>query len=629
MTLREISENVFDEVADGAIFELDNTTLADPFLTETPTNLTAIDSGFINTDGTFVNSIAVSWNVVKDNLVDYYVFEWKKSTATDYNSVDLTTKNYEIPGVEDGVQYDIRVKSVNTVGVSSDYASITFTPGSDGTNPGVPTNLETNGGYNQISVKWTNPSDSDLREIEVYSNSSNTFVGATLIGKVSGTEFVHTGLSESETVYYFLKAVDYSGNKSAFSTGVSGSTLANSSVGVNSYTGKVYYQTLQGTAPPTPTADSYNPSTGEFTNLTANWATTQPSVEITDTSVQEWSSSFEVEVNNATSVQTISFTTPTGAIQVTSNIESDNFVAGTSGWSIERDTGNAEFGAAVIRGELEASQISIGDSSLSADSDNNLIVQGGNITVLEDNFYTANLPIDGDGTFQLAAGNAVSIPAGFEADLQIVVSFAHGYSNLSGFSDSWAWFAYAGGADVSMPVEGGLFTSGNEYTIIELSNTDWNALAGTSGVTYTAGDTLTTISTLNGISVSNLVVGVSYEIADLGDTTQSNWNTIAGTSGVTYEVGDVFECASTGTGTGTVDLVQGNGVARGKGVHTINQRKTPMALESDYVSTTTILKGLQNDFSVPKQFNVYIDWYGESSDITLVGCDCSVFLRFK
>lgn len=224
MTLREISENVFDEVDDGSVFELDNTKLADPFLTETPTNLTAIDSGFVNTDGTFVNSIAVSWNAVKDNLVDYYVLEWKRSTATQYNSIDLTTKNYEIPSVEDGVQYNIRVKSMNAVGVSSDYASITFTPGYDTTAPGLPTNISAVGGFEYITVSWTNPPDTDLKSVEVYENSLNTTAGATLVGTSGGTEFVRTNLGISETKYYFLKSVDYSGNKSAFTAGVVGTS---------------------------------------------------------------------------------------------------------------------------------------------------------------------------------------------------------------------------------------------------------------------------------------------------------------------------------------------------------------------------------------------------------------------
>ena len=94
--------------------------------------------------------------------------------------------------------------------------------------------------------------------------------------------------------------------------------------------------------------------------MTSNWSLTQPSVDITDTSIQEWSSDFTVTIDGTTSAQTKVFTSPSGSIQVATDIESDNYVAGTSGWKIERDTGNAEFQNATIRGTLNATDITAG-----------------------------------------------------------------------------------------------------------------------------------------------------------------------------------------------------------------------------------------------------------------------------
>ena len=121
-------------------------------------------------------------------------------------------------------------------------------------------------------------------------------------------------------------------------------------------TGKVYYQTLQATAPSTPSATSYSTSTGAFTGLTTGWSQDQPTADVTDTSLLEWSSIFVV-IEDPDGVQTINFTSPSGAAQFTTDIESDNYVAGVSGWKLERDTGNAEFGSAVIRGTLSVGQI--------------------------------------------------------------------------------------------------------------------------------------------------------------------------------------------------------------------------------------------------------------------------------
>jgi hypothetical protein len=50
----------------------------------------------------------------------------------------------------------------------------------------------------------------------------------------------------------------------------------------------------------------------------------------------------------------------------------------------------------------------------------------------------------------------------------------------------------------------------------------------------------------------SLVVGVEYQIISLGDT---DWNAVAGTTEITYVAGDVFTVAEVGTGTGTASLI--------------------------------------------------------------------------
>ena len=57
------------------------------------------------------------------------------------------------------------------------------------------------------------------------------------------------------------------------------------------------------------------------------------------------------------------------------------------------------------------------------------------------------------------------------------------------------------------------------------------------------------------ITAGSFVVGKSYQITSLGTTTFTQWNTIAGTSGVAYAVGSRFTCANAGTGTGTAGLL--------------------------------------------------------------------------
>ena len=137
---------------------------------------------------------------------------------------------------------------------------------------------------------------------------------------------------------------------------VIGAEGADGTSGNSVVTGKVYYQTLQPSSPGTPSATSYDTATGSFTGLTSGWSQNQPTADVTDTTNLEWSSIFVVIIDPDDN-QTINFTTSTGAAQFTTDIESDNYVAGSSGWKLERDTGNAEFGSAVIRGTLSVGQI--------------------------------------------------------------------------------------------------------------------------------------------------------------------------------------------------------------------------------------------------------------------------------
>ena len=55
----------------------------------------------------------------------------------------------------------------------------------------------------------------------------------------------------------------------------------------------------------------------------------------------------------------------------------------------------------------------------------------------------------------------------------------------------------------------------------------------------------------NSVIATSFVVGQTYKILTLGSTTQTQWNTLAGTSGVTYAVGSVFTAVAVGVGTGT------------------------------------------------------------------------------
>jgi hypothetical protein len=224
LTLKENSEAAYDWNAEASVFSTNNTTLPkynyapQPSFDGTPTTEVIIQE-----DGTAVASAEVAWTVTDDAYVNDYVLEWKRTTETDYQSLITTNLYYRIPSVQIGDDYDLRIYSRNRLGILSDSSTTTVTITGDTTAPSAPTIVSVTGGYQQIIIDWDNPTDNDFYKVEVYANTSNTSTGATKIGETTGSFFTHSGLGDSATRYYFLKALDYTGNASGF-TGTSGNS---------------------------------------------------------------------------------------------------------------------------------------------------------------------------------------------------------------------------------------------------------------------------------------------------------------------------------------------------------------------------------------------------------------------
>jgi predicted phage tail protein len=188
------------------------------------TNLTASGGGRTQGDGTFINSAILNWDDVSNAFSAYYEVEWKALADSTYSSTTTVESSIEISPLVDGVEYIFRVRAVTAAGSTGAYSTVQFTGGGDVTAPGLPTAITADGGFRYITVRWTNPADADLNFVEVWENTSNSSSGATKVGISGGSEFVRSDLGIQETRYYFLKSVDYSGNASAFTTGVSATT---------------------------------------------------------------------------------------------------------------------------------------------------------------------------------------------------------------------------------------------------------------------------------------------------------------------------------------------------------------------------------------------------------------------
>jgi len=248
--------------------------------TTAPASIAVTADTFISSDGTSSASFDVSWPNSVDAFVDHYVVEWKEGTqagsfiagkqykilvvgntnfasiGASANTVGVTftatavgsgtgiavqtdiyysqqTKSspLQIVGLDPDKTYEVRVKAVNGLSVSSSYVSAQAVPAADTTAPSVPTSISAVGVYAQINLSWTNPTQKDLSHINIYKSSTNTGTYA-FLGSTDGTTFQDGDLADEAQFFYQLKSVDKTGNISNPSSSVNATTRTIPSSGI-------------------------------------------------------------------------------------------------------------------------------------------------------------------------------------------------------------------------------------------------------------------------------------------------------------------------------------------------------------------------------------------------------------
>nr|BAR23091.1 bacterial surface protein [uncultured Mediterranean phage uvMED] len=178
-------------------------------------------------------------------------------------------------------------------------------------------------------------------------------------------------------------------------------------------------------------------------------------------------------------------------------------------------------------------------------------------------------------------------------------------------------------------------SSGATFTITGSDGTSQTLNSGTNYTVAFSYDNATSYA----IDINSAVSGTGYYIEDLGDTSQTDWNTLAGTSGVTYVVGDYITADVAGSTlsntTGTVSIYNFRHIvvtATGTNWTSANRSALPVArnvaFEEIYVSLPNYnnagLNGLNFIRHLYVQKNVrYIKYLTNLSSIT----DASSFSR--
>lgn len=189
-----------------------------------PENLSVTTSTFVSGDGSVFNSFQVDWDNADDSKVRDYEVQWKQSSDSTYFSAVTQNENFEIVNIVPNVTYDIRVRSRTATGILSDFVSTTDSNVGKDTAPNAPTGLSVEEAYQLLKLTYTAPADKDLAYIEVNEGSTNVFANSTQAGFGERGQFIRPNLANEQTLYFWARAVDFSGNTSSWVGPVNGTT---------------------------------------------------------------------------------------------------------------------------------------------------------------------------------------------------------------------------------------------------------------------------------------------------------------------------------------------------------------------------------------------------------------------
>jgi hypothetical protein len=244
LVLKEIDNSVFAFNTGSDYLSATTGTISDDGVVTISAPTLASDGlaqGNTNDNGTIKSHVDVTWTNATSSSIYQTEIQWRVGgtfgTPTSSAIVEADQTTFRIENAVRGAQYYVRVRHKTISALSSSFSTVrNITIAGDTTAPSVPSSLSASTGLPQaIKVQWTNPSDTDLRSVKVYRKTANsnptddTTVVATISGEPSKISTIYNGiddgLSYGTTYYFWVRAVDFSGNESALSSSVAGNFI--------------------------------------------------------------------------------------------------------------------------------------------------------------------------------------------------------------------------------------------------------------------------------------------------------------------------------------------------------------------------------------------------------------------
>jgi len=219
LQLTEYQANYYTWTAQAQAPTIPDTNLPNPNVVQPPASITLTDELIEYGDGIVITRLNVVVGASTDKFVQYYQVETKQTTESTYKIIAKgTVLNYEQLNVVDDKTYDVRVKSINSMGVSSGYTSAQrkIVGGTE-----IPTDVTDLSismvGSNQMELTWTPVNDLDISWYEIRyqdATSGATWNQSTNLCKVVRRKSDSVTVN-AKTGAFLIKAVDKLGNSSA------------------------------------------------------------------------------------------------------------------------------------------------------------------------------------------------------------------------------------------------------------------------------------------------------------------------------------------------------------------------------------------------------------------------------
>jgi len=230
LQLVEHQDSFYTFATKGQVASTPATTLPNPFTIQPPASLTLSDEMIEYADGVVLTRLNIVISPSTDKFVQFYQVEAKQSTESNFKIISNGTQlRHELLNAVDDVTYDVRVKAINSFGVSSTFVSASRKIIGATEIPNDVDDLSVSMvGSNQMELSWTPVTDLDISWYEIRFQdvtSGATWNESTPIAKVVRRKS-NSLVVNAQVGSYCIKAVDKLGNSSAnasiVSTNISG-----------------------------------------------------------------------------------------------------------------------------------------------------------------------------------------------------------------------------------------------------------------------------------------------------------------------------------------------------------------------------------------------------------------------